>query len=78
MGRPGKGRAKGGKEERKGGECKVKWMNRAMRKMRSGGESLLAIVMSSLVELQYAPVFNRNITIMKSHKFSYLRVISNC
>ena len=46
--------------------------------MGSVGESLLAVVMSSLVELQYAPVFNRNITIMKSHKFSYLRVISNC
>ena len=46
--------------------------------MGSVGESLLAVVMSSLVELQYAPVINRNITIMKSHKFSYLRVISNC
>ena len=32
VGRPGKGRAKGGKEKRKGGECKVKWMDRAMRK----------------------------------------------
>ena len=32
LGRPGKGRVKGGKEERKGGECKVKWMNRATGK----------------------------------------------
>ena len=28
----GKGRVKGGKEERKGGECKVEWMNKATRK----------------------------------------------
>ena len=32
LGRPGKGLVKGGKEERKGGECKVEWMNRATRK----------------------------------------------
>ena len=32
LGRPGKGLVKGGKEERKGGECKVEWMNRTTRK----------------------------------------------
>ena len=29
--------SKGGKEERKGGECKVKWMNRAMIKTAKWG-----------------------------------------
>ena len=32
LGRPGKGPVKGGKEERKGGGCKVEWMDRATRK----------------------------------------------
>ena len=55
FGRRGKGRVKGGNEERKGGECNVKWMDRVMRKTAKwGGGSLLTIVMSSSVEPQYA------------------------
>ena len=52
------------------------WIERR-EKLRSVNGGLMEIVMSSFLELQYAPVFNCKVITMRGDKFSHLREISN-